>query len=172
MTPPLLTIEKRCSYLENKVLVEYLPKSRALALIESKKLSSNWDLNLYSTQMASVLYTNETQQIKEYLKLYKNGGFYVKYIKPKHGWGRVMINKSLGLTAFARKTRNTLIQGLHIDIDLKNAQPEIIRNICISNNIPCPIIKEYCLRRKEIFVNIAKLYDNVEPWQIKVLFIR
>lgn len=170
---PPLTIEKRVSILDGKVLVEYIPKARVLALIKSKKLALNWDLSIYSHQNAAQLYANETLQMKEYLKLYKDDGFQVKYFKPKHKWGRVMVHKSLGLTAFGRVTRNTLINGLYIDLDIKNAQPEIIRNICKSQTppIPCPMIEEYCLCRKEIFTELANQY-SMEVWQIKKLFLR
>ena len=170
---PPLAIEKCVSMLDGKNLVEYIPKSRVIALIKSKKLSLNWDTKNHSQWWASQLYANETVQMKEYLKLYKNGGFYVKYIKPKHKWGRVSPAKALGLTSFCRKTRNTLIEGLYLDFDLKNAQPEIIRNICKSQNPPilCPIIDKYCMHRKEIFEKLGKLY-NIPAEKIKKLFLR
>ena len=51
---------------------------------------------------------------------------------------------------FVKVVRNTLINDLYYDFDLKNAQPEIIRLLCESNNFPCPIIKRYCNERPEL----------------------
>ena len=64
-----------------------------------------------------------------------NNCFIVNYKKARHGWGRVFPIKSLGLTSFAKKTRNTLIKDTYYDFDLKNCQPEILRNICKANDI-------------------------------------
>jgi hypothetical protein len=71
----------------------------------------------------------------------------VQYKKPKHKWGRVLVASALGSTAFSKKVRNTLIEGFYYDFDLKNAQPEIIRNICLANGISCSAITEYCQHR-------------------------
>ena len=95
----------------------------------------------------------------------------MKYLKPKHEWGRSFPYKSLGLSSIRRETRNSLILGLYYDIDLKNAQPNIIKNICKSNNIPCPIISRYCDSRDEILHDIQERY-NVSRSQAKELFIR
>jgi hypothetical protein len=88
------------------------------------------------------------------------GGFVVSYKKARHGWGRVFPTKSLGMTSFAKKTRNTLIKDLYYDFDLKNAQPEILRSICEANNLSCAIVKEYCTRREEIICNIIADSDG------------
>ncbi len=71
----------------------------------------------------------------------------VKYGKPKHNWGRSFPYKSLGLSCFRKIVRNNnLINDYYYDFDLKNAQSEIIRLLCESNNIPCPIvIRRYCV---------------------------
>lgn len=99
---PSLAIEKSVSVLDGIELLEYIPRARVQALINSKKLSLNWDKTNHSQWWASQLYANEITQMKEYLKLYDkvSRGFCVKYIKPKHKWGRVAPTKSLGLTSF------------------------------------------------------------------------
>jgi hypothetical protein len=75
------------------------------------------------------------------------------------------------LLLFQKKVRNTLIQGLFADFDLKNAQPEIIRNICNANNIPCPNIEQYCNNRNEILNLVMTSYD-VDKGNAKKLFLR
>ena len=95
----------------------------------------------------------------------------VNYKKPKHGWGRVFPQKSLGLTGFGKATRNTLIDGLYYDFDLENAQPCIIQNICKSNGIRCPNVDAYCADRDTVLNNIATAY-GVERKPAKRLMLR
>ena len=57
------------------------------------------------------------------------------------------------------KVRNTLIRDLYYDFDLKNAQVEIIRNICQQNNIPCEMVVDYCDRRKNVLKKISDKYS-------------
>jgi hypothetical protein len=78
---------------------------------------------------------------------------------------------ALGLTAFSKGVRNTLMKDLYYDFDLKNAQPEIIRNICEANNIKCDKVKEYCKNRPKILQEITDTYD-VDVKNAKKLMLR
>ena len=143
-----LGINKELSVLHDLQLIEYLPVERIRALLKSGQLREKWQNPSYNQEYATKNYKNEVDQIKTYLSKYDRHlkGFKCKYKKPKHGWGRVIPIKSLGLTAFSKATRNTLIEGLYYDFDLENAQPCIIQNICKSNGISCPNIDKYCAR--------------------------
>jgi phage/plasmid-associated DNA primase len=158
-----LTLAKRSSVLDGLVLLEKLPIERIKALLKSDLLLMAWEWDNYE---------NEKAQITAYLKLYSPlGGVPVKYVKPKHKWGRSFPAKSLGLSSIRREVRNALIKGLYYDCDLKNAQPEIIRNLCESNNIPCPIIKRYCAERPALLQQVQEHY-KVNRDTAKELFIR
>ena len=126
--------------------------------MQNECLKDKWDLTNYSHAVASQSYMNEREQLRAYSLNYnkKINGFAVKYNKAKHKWGRVFPSKSLGLTSFAKKTRNTFIKDTYYDFDLKNAQPEILRCICEANNIPCDTITKYCNEREEIMEDIIK----------------
>jgi hypothetical protein len=150
----IVLFKRQSSPLDGAILLEYIPIKRVKALIKSDLLRRDWVPN-----RSGVLkeYANEKEQLKQYLKLYNHHtkSFKVKYIKPKHKWGRVLVKEALGCTAFNKATRNTLIDGLYYDFDLKNAQPEIIRNICIANQIDCPEVIEYCNNRTQILEKIS-----------------
>jgi phage/plasmid-associated DNA primase len=174
-TAPLsLTLAKRSSVLDGLVMLEKMPIERIKALLKSDLLLMVWeseDMTLTQKQIAET-YANEKAQINAYLKLYSAlGGVSVKYVKPKHKWGRSFPIKSLGLSTIRRKVRNALIKGLYYDCDLKNAQPEIIRNLCESNNIPCPCIKRYCEERPVLLQQVQDTY-GVDRDTAKGLFIR
>ena len=95
----------------------------------------------------------------------------MKYLKPKHKWGRAFPFKSLGLSCFRKVIRNTLINDLYYDFDLKNAQPEVIRLLCESNNIPCSKIQRYCADRVSLLLEVQNHY-GVDRDTAKQLFIR
>jgi phage/plasmid-associated DNA primase len=175
--PPLpLTLAKRSSVLDGLSLFEKIPAERIKAFLKSDLLLLTWDdmtdMTLTNRQIAEN-YANEKDQLFKYYKNYNPslGGVVVKYIKPKHKWGRSFPYKSLGLSCFRKIVRNTLIDEIYYDFDLKNAQPEIIRLLCESNNIPCPIIKRYCADRPALLQQVQDHY-GVSRDKAKKLFIR
>jgi len=168
-----LTLEKHVSVLDKLVLSEEVDFNCLDALIKSELLQDKYDLTNYSQKVASQLYSNEKQQLEQYKKKYdkKCNVFKVQYKKPRHGYGRVFPDKSLGLTCLSKKVRNTLIKGHYCDIDLSNAQPAIVYNICKSNNIPCEIITQYINDREPILQKVMDTYDITRN-DAKGLFIR
>ena len=168
-----LTLEKRVSVLDKLVLSEEVDFNCLDALIKSELLQDKYDLTNYSQKVASQLYSNEKQQLEEYKKKYdkKSNVFKVQYKKPRHGYGRVFPDKSLGLTCLSKKVRNTLIKGNYCDLDLSNAQPAIVYNICKSNNIPCEFITQYINNRETILQKVIDAYE-VTRNDAKGLFIR
>ena len=169
-----LGITKVKSALDSLELVEYLPRERIRARLQSNHLKESWgEKKSYNQRYASQNYENEVAQIKTYLSKYngKLGGVVCLYKKPKHGWGRVSPSNSMGLTSFGKKTRNTFIDGLYDDFDLVNAQPRIIQNICKSNGIACPQVDEYCHKRGEILKRIELEY-HVDTKKAKRLMLR
>ena len=143
------------SFIADNFFIEQIPSHYVEQLSQNDCLQEKWDLNNYSQKVAANLYLNEKIQLKTYLTKYskKLGGFKVKYIKPTK-YGRSFPQKSLGITSFAKKTRNTLIRNLYYDFDLKNAQPELLRCICKANDIPCETVEKYCQEREGIIAEI------------------
>lgn len=168
-------LEKIVSFLDGITFLEVIDVNCLIKLVDSNHLSDKYDTSNYSQKLASQLYLNEKQQLLTYLQKYdkKINAIKVLYKKPRHKYGRVFPDKSLGLTCFSKKVRNTLIKDKYIDIDLSNAQPKIIYNICKSNNIldKCPCIEKYVLERDIILNEVMTNYD-VSRNDAKNLFIR
>ena len=171
MTPLPLIFEKATLFIDNLEMIEYTQRLCIEALIKSDKLLEHWDEHNFQHQMSQQNYENERGQLTAYLKLCKKNYVLVKYKKPKHGWGRPYIYKSLGYTAFRLLVRNTLLGNNYYDFDIKNAQPVILQNICHSHNIPCPQIDYYCINRDMVLAKVCEMY-NVERWCAKKLFLR
>jgi phage/plasmid-associated DNA primase len=160
-TPLALAISKTPCFLDDLLLAEHVPVGRVTALKKLDKLGEVWDDSNYSQKYSSQFHANQQQQLQSYLGNYNSSKkvFQVRYKRSKCGWGRAFVNKALGLTAFSKKMRNTLIKDLYYDFDLSNAQPVIIKNICETNNIPCNIINQYIEDRETILENIVKTYS-------------
>ena len=169
-----LNIEKKASLLDKLIVSEVIDINCLNTLTKSDLLHKTFDENNYSQQFASTIYTNVVNQLETYFtKCYdkKNNVFDVEYSKPRHKWGRVFPMKALGLTSFSRKTRNTLIKNTYIDLDISNAQPAILHNVCLSNDIPCPIITRYINDRENILSDVMNYY-HIDRNVAKKMFLR
>ena len=167
-----MCLTKKTSFLDNLILLELTDPNLIEAIRESKDFELEFK-DKYSQQSAKQLYINVSEQLKQYKKNYdkKIGAFKVLYKKTdKHKWGRVFPKKSLGFTSFSRTIRNTLMKDFYLDLDMRNAQPEIINNICISNDIKLETINEYCKNRDLILTDVMKEY-NVDRKIAKNLFL-
>lgn len=167
-----LGINVKASILDGIEVYENIPRNRIEALLASSFLITT---SISSLTKYGLLheYENEAHQLNTFLKNYnkKVKAFHVGYKKPRSKMGRVNLKCGLGSTAFSKKTRNALIKDIYVDFDLKNAQPDILRNICISNNIECPKIIKYCNERDTIMKTLADKYSTT-PNIIKKLFLR
>jgi hypothetical protein len=160
-------------YIDGKTFIEIINPNKARALIDSEYLEECYDPNNYSQRLSSIIYKNEREQLEAYIASFnkKAFGYQVKYGLPRHKLGRVNPKKALGLTCFRKQIRNTLIHGNYVDIDLCNAQPSISYNLCIHNDIPCPILTKLINNREEILQMIMTHYD-VNRSKAKKLILR
>jgi hypothetical protein len=169
-----LALGEQDNVLHGKVFYERINANRLKHLIEFDGLAEKFDKKNYAQEKASQYYENEKQQLINYQKNYKKkkGGVSVRYLRThKSKLGRVYALKSLGLTGFSKNTRNTLIDNTMIDIDMKNAQLQILRDICDANDIDCPYLDEYSDEREPILKEMMDKY-NVSRNACKKLFIR
>ena len=176
MPSPTVTLDyEQPSFLANSVFGELININCLNALIESDYLQENYDANNYSSKLASQYYQNEKEQLKAYKRLYnkKELVFAVKYGLPRHTLGRVSPYKALGITGFSRRIRNTLIKDYYRDLDLSNAQPYILYNICKNNGMEddCHFLNQLIHDREKILENVMTTY-SVPRKKAKQLFLR
>ena len=147
---------------------EYAPHELVQSFVKNKQ-----GISLKSNRVLCKAYDNEQQQMELYIKKYdkKEGVFKTKFNLPVHKWGRINPEKSLSLCVFHRPTRHAYCKGIYIDIDMKNAHPVIIMNLCLLNNIPCPTITRYCADRDE-FLKIVSDHHCIDENTAKVLMLR
>jgi len=128
-------------------------------------------------------YANEQVLIQKYHSKLQEGKIPVKYIMPRHKWGRVNAEGSLTLSLFHRPTRHSLCDDFYVDFDMVNAQPSVINQVCLQNGIQNKRCIEYCKDPKNYRYAVAKHHElkhiknketgvNLSPYeQAKKLFL-
>ena len=160
--------------------IDYLNK-----LIHSNLLKLN-----FNNPFAAARWCNEREQLIAYAKLYneKTKMCTVKYEKVKEvnnkksknndkeymAFGRVNPNNALGLYNIRREIRQTLCKDYLIDVDINNAHPAILLQICKmyedESNIDADKLEEYVSNRDKILKEIMEVYKCTRD-QAKTLFI-
>lgn len=103
--------------------------------------------------------------MKDYLIKSRNGKIKVNYHQPS-GKGRLCAKKSLSLQMISRQIRHTISRDYYIDIDVVNAHPVYLFNLCKLNNIDCPNLKKYIENRDNILKD-----TGLEREKAKKLFL-
>ncbi|MGB1728973.1 MAG: hypothetical protein ACPHF2_03200 [Crocinitomicaceae bacterium] len=170
-------MEKQVNFLDGITIYEIVPIRTLFALLVSGKLCDNWNRTNYAIERTKQLYANERKQIEDYIAKYDYtvGGIPVEYKRARHGWGRAYGNKSLCLSNMYRATRHTLARESFYDIDIKNCQVEILRQVAKANNLTyTKCLDDYCSNREEI-IKQHLAYCGLGPehrWLVKTLFLR
>jgi hypothetical protein len=110
------------------------------------------------------------------LKRYKaalnsDGSRIVTYKPAKHGFGRVYADKGLSLQFFPKSIRHTLAKSIYHDIDIANAHPCILSQLCSKNNWPSPKLQDY-VNNREFYLQSVMDRCIVTRNQAKELFLR
>lgn len=113
--------------------------------------------------------------IKNYLKLKnKEEYFETTYKQPNHKWGRITPNPYLSLSIFWKEFRHTVCDGIYTDIDMVNAHPVILSEICRMNDLEMPYLNQYIQNCKRIREDIATFHkcnkDEAKNLPIRLLY--
>jgi hypothetical protein len=74
------------------------------------------------------------------------------------GVGRVFVANSLGLQGFSKDIRNALASGLYWDVDMVNAHPTILVQLCEQKGWNCAGLKHYVENRDQVIGDIMAHY--------------
>lgn len=160
-----LKIQEKVSELNKLETTEYIDKQLLKTIIDCVELGQTKYKTLYKNEKEFLLkiYNKLTEKKNELKVTYNNS--------PEINIGRVYPLNALSLSQIRRPLRHTLAENNYIDIDIKNAQPSILEQICIFNKIDCPNLTKYINDRELILKETQELY-NCTREQAKELFIR
>ena len=97
----------------------------------------------------------------------------VKYIRPKGmSFGRSNPSGAIGLFCMRKRIRHTFSNIKNLtDIDIINAHPDMLLQICKSNGLACDKLDDYVKNRDAILTRIQNI-TGCDRERAKVLFIR
>ncbi len=162
-----LTLKSQASPLNNIICYEPIDE-----IILDKLINSSIVLEKIKNNCEQNIYINEREKLIAYKDLIRDGKAKIEYKMSKNmTFGRVHPKNGLGLFNMKRIIRNTLAKNNFHDIDIQNAHPTILYQICKQNNINCQNLEKY-INDREKKLNKIKLFYNVDLEQAKNLFIR
>lgn len=164
----MISIVERPSTLNNIILYENINLETLDLLINSNVLQEKF-------RNPFVKYSNEKEQLINYKRNIKSkiesvGKVEVQYTR-NYDIGRVNPKKSLGLHSIRREIRHTLARDFYQDIDIINAHPNIMEQLCNKANFQCKYLHKYNTERQEIIDEVKNTY-KVSKDTAKNLFIR
>lgn len=128
------------------------------------------DVKLIDEMLQSnLLKPHEIIQLSKYKKLVQNNKATVKYkhsTKNKHPTGRVFVDKGVGLQMITKDIRNYLAKDKYVQLDIVNAYPTILSQLCKKHNIKCDYLSFYVKYQNQVFDSI-----NTNNGALKELFL-
>ena len=111
--------------------------------------------------------STDTQETLSMITRYKatstiDGTKLVKYRKATGGHGRYFAERGLSLQCMAREIRNAISFPYYIDLDFQNCHPNLLKQKCEMESIPCPLLAEYCKMRDTILDSLHPCQSNVK----------
>lgn len=86
--------------------------------------------------------------------------------------GRIFAKESLSLQMFRKEIRHTLARDIYKDIDIRNAHPELLKQLCDKNGWKCDRLTEYIENRENILKDICNKFSiNRDDAKTSVLAI-
>jgi hypothetical protein len=84
--------------------------------------------------------------------------------------GRWFCKSGVGIQSMPRIIRHTICDGLYIDLDFKNIHPTILQQICLKNNIECPLLTKYITGRDNLLNDWSNIL-NFTKEEVKTLYL-
>jgi len=162
-----LQIQQRYSSLKDLITIEYIDKNLLKFIIDNAELQT-----IKYVANCGIEYESEKSYLLKIWNLInKKNELIVKNIQADNNIGRVNPYGGLSLSHIRRELRHTLAYGNYIDIDIKNAQPTMLQQICVFNKIKCPELTKYINNRDDILKETQDFYKCTRD-EAKTLFIR
>lgn len=116
---------------------------------------------------------NETREIVKKYIAYISSTKKIIYepSKKQDGYGRVYCKNGIGMQAIYRLIRNAVCYDNYVDIDIKNAHPVILLQICERMGWKCDKLQQYVENREEMLQKVQQHF-KVSRDDAKTLFIR
>jgi hypothetical protein len=104
-------------------------------------------------------FANEKKQLEELSKYVKNNKFICEYdFTPSTKVGRVYAKKALGFISLRKELRSLFAKDAYVDIDVVNAHPEIICQLC-QDTMSLTVLPAYVANREAYLEQMQQTYN-------------
>jgi len=112
---------------------------------------------------SDLINATEKSQLTKYKKQIANRQVcvYYKFARDCYGvgnHGRVFANNSLSLQSFRKEIRHTLAEEFYIDIDIVNAHPNFLQQLCVQHKWEHKYLAHYIEKRERVLNELQKHY--------------
>ena len=153
-------------------------------ILNNISINEVYDINILNKLIHSDLllenctipYTNniissEKIQLIKYRDLYNNGSSKIMLKRNEdYKFGRCNPVNGLSLFNIRKNIRHTLCKKLYVDIDIVNAHPTILYQICKNNNIKCDLLQKY-VENRDYYIKLLTDAYGFNKEYIKTIFI-
>ena len=159
-----IDIETSNEFLKSGIYIETIDEKKLYALTRSKtalQTDTNWwdDINIDWNFLMDSKKPNEFNFVEKLLRKLKkkDDEYYLEttYMS-RDQYGRVYPSGCESLGQMRRPVRHFLCKDLYWDIDIINAHPVILLNLCEAYEYPCDELTHYVNKREEIITNIME----------------
>lgn len=170
-------MSENINFSENKFIVEEWFDSPDSAIIKHELI----DVDMAGYIQDKNISFEDKKRIKKMMKNRTQGNkietTYVLGKKSKSEYlGRWMAKEGVGLQGLPRDIRSALAKPYYWDVDLKNCQIVILRDLCEKNGWKNKYITELCNNREKLFEEITQFHidkgETIDRDEIKTMFIR
>ena len=168
------------SLLQEGTFIEIIDEKKLWALVKSEKAvrqDTSWweDMNLKWTHLMTGCKPTEKNFLENLLQKLrydpnKNEYYLLTDYFSTVKYGRVYPKACESLGQMRRPIRHFLCKDLYYDVDIINAHPTILLNLCEAWEIPCDMLRQYVEDRDSI-IEIMKKKCGLNRDQAKQIFI-
>ncbi len=167
-----LTNVGKKSVLFNIQMEETIDPNRVKILLNSS-LTNDFKPKWINTEIPPTFYPfdNEKEQLKGMLNKIRNGKMIVDYEVAEYKAGRVYCKKSLGLIGLRRSLRHALAYDKYVDIDIENAHPSMLYQLC-GEECKMELLGDYIQNRQKYFDDLIREYDVKDTLDDKGIIVK
>jgi hypothetical protein len=109
---------------------------------------------------------------EKYLRKSSDGGVKVSYHQPRHrNFGRFYADNATSLQSILREIRHTISAEYYDDVDVVNAHPVILKQLCEKHDIDCEKLEDYTENREQHLVELMTANPSMTRDDVKDVFL-
>jgi len=137
-------------------IIDYSTLDKLIRGANDKRIVDDKKFGKTEKTVAMKKLKNDLPILKKMMNRVKNNLLDVEYKRASHNKGRWYAVGGQSLQSISKYSRHTLANDYYWDVDMDNAHPVILKQICEKHNIECHKLTEYVENREETLKILMK----------------